>query len=1097
MGVRVQVLDEKGLPVHCTVAAVRTSDQTILSLTNTVGGVATIAESGTWYPRPMVTPAYKARLKMVILNNQNGACFDYVVDSGGGGTHATVRAMMSDFLAAASASGGVTKSCWVCSNDTDKNIEFGSTNGSVSGATLSIEGAGAVHETDLNSATPRHTLTAAVTVADDAYFKTALPKKPRIVFRNLRLVSKLGTDSANTAFMTALLTGGGSDSIKAHFYGCYLLIGFTSSANGVLVDGTNAGSGNGANLYLNNCRGLIGGLLRFAASFSAGTIEIDDCRLTMFSLGSDITTSTVSSVFFRGGEIVTTGYLLNNASGNGLKLIIQATNFRHVGVSTWFRYSSGQTGSGTFIYLEGLSYSQTSTTLSAVSISGSPFGGDHTIFIDSCSFTSDSPNAATAVVVSGTNWLSTQIGIVSAPNFAAVSSGIATVFPGNISTAPGSGFTAGAPGPPTPGSIIDIVSPTTPGGGRTLLLPRFPIEARPTAPASGMFYYDSTLGRFVSYENNKWATPITNEGEGLRYPLLRGRGSPPGNILSGYASWGTDAGAVGYNAAVTSIAGLQAYWRMGESSGQIADSSGNGNVSTTANPTLTYGQPGAIIGDADTAIKFDGTAAYFNIPNSVSINTADIFSFAAWVKKGVDDVMMNIADQHASGGGYQIRINAANKLELVWKDASVIVASTIAITKTDYHMIAVTKNGAAVKLYIDGVDVTGTVTNQTIVGSGLGLYLGKYSAGSGRFWNGTLAKVALWNTALTAGNITALWEAGIALIPIPANTANGDITGLRLNIGNLAQIAGVESQITGDGTFSGYLRIGSNAAPTDTTPGDVTVDGVLVVGNKTLTTDDQFRLAAADATTPRINFDVGDLLQYDRTANNFQFVVGSVVKLIVTSPAITVGVNGSAPSLVLAAIDGVNEGGELTINGAAANRSWTFDNYAGDLRWFESGLVDMSLGLPVAATAQLSVGNGTNRASLYLSGNANDPGRIVIEGNGANTDWILDAYGGQVRIMDIVGNEYHHFDNPGFRTSGYARVGSLTVPTNIGTGDLTVDGILRVEGTLDFNGANLGFFGTAPTTKPVVTGSRGANAALASLLTGLAALGLVTDSSTV
>ena len=43
----------------------------------------------------------------------------------------------------------------------------------------------------------------------------------------------------------------------------------------------------------------------------------------------------------------------------------------------------------------------------------------------------------------------------------------------------------------------------------------------------------------------------------------------------------------------------------------------------------------------------------------------------------------------------------------------------------------------------------------------------------------------------------------------------------------------------------------------------------------------------------------------------------------------------------------------------------------------------------------------------------------------------------------------------------------------------------------------IGFFGTAaPTSKPTVTGSRGGNAALASLLTQLAACGLLTDSTT-
>jgi hypothetical protein len=48
-----------------------------------------------------------------------------------------------------------------------------------------------------------------------------------------------------------------------------------------------------------------------------------------------------------------------------------------------------------------------------------------------------------------------------------------------------------------------------------------------------------------------------------------------------------------------------------------------------------------------------------------------------------------------------------------------------------------------------------------------------------------------------------------------------------------------------------------------------------------------------------------------------------------------------------------------------------------------------------------------------------------------------------------------------------------------------------------FAGPNeqLGFFGATPVAKPNVTGSKGANAALTSLLTALASLGLLTDSS--
>lgn len=41
----------------------------------------------------------------------------------------------------------------------------------------------------------------------------------------------------------------------------------------------------------------------------------------------------------------------------------------------------------------------------------------------------------------------------------------------------------------------------------------------------------------------------------------------------------------------------------------------------------------------------------------------------------------------------------------------------------------------------------------------------------------------------------------------------------------------------------------------------------------------------------------------------------------------------------------------------------------------------------------------------------------------------------------------------------------------------------------------IGFFGTPKISKPTVTGSKGGNAALTSLLTALASLGLITNSS--
>jgi hypothetical protein len=67
-------------------------------------------------------------------------------------------------------------------------------------------------------------------------------------------------------------------------------------------------------------------------------------------------------------------------------------------------------------------------------------------------------------------------------------------------------------------------------------------------------------------------------------------------------------------------------------------------------------------------------------------------------------------------------------------------------------------------------------------------------------------------------------------------------------------------------------------------------------------------------------------------------------------------------------------------------------------------------------------------------------------------------------------------------------VAIVTVPIN-GYSLHLINGNLEV-------GGEVGFYGTAPIAKPTVTGSKGGNAALASLMSALASLGLVTDSTT-
>jgi hypothetical protein len=76
--------------------------------------------------------------------------------------------------------------------------------------------------------------------------------------------------------------------------------------------------------------------------------------------------------------------------------------------------------------------------------------------------------------------------------------------------------------------------------------------------------------------------------------------------------------------------------------------------------------------------------------------------------------------------------------------------------------------------------------------------------------------------------------------------------------------------------------------------------------------------------------------------------------------------------------------------------------------------------------------------------------------------------------------------------TAFVQPGTGTVPGESHIRNSAGANRIRVGGVAD----GVGFHGTAPIAKPTVTGSRGGNAALASLLTALANYGLITNSTT-
>jgi hypothetical protein len=117
------------------------------------------------------------------------------------------------------------------------------------------------------------------------------------------------------------------------------------------------------------------------------------------------------------------------------------------------------------------------------------------------------------------------------------------------------------------------------------------------------------------------------------------------------------------------------------------------------------------------------------------------------------------------------------------------------------------------------------------------------------------------------------------------------------------------------------------------------------------------------------------------------------------------------------------------------------------------------------------VGSGTGTQFVALNGATGQPNGIYWQANGSNR-WRLNT--------DATDNLFLY----AYNSSG----------TFVGSVLAIASTLFQVQ--VDCYLGRVGFNGATPGAKPTVTGAKGSNAALASLLTALASYGLITDSST-
>ena len=272
----------------------------------------------------------------------------------------------------------------------------------------------------------------------------------------------------------------------------------------------------------------------------------------------------------------------------------------------------------------------------------------------------------------------------------------------------------------------------------------------------------------------------------------------------------------GYSAVIVADKPL-GYWRLGESdpSQPAKDASGNGNDGTY-NLGVTVGQPGAISRDPDTAVKFDGSTGYVDIPSSAG-GTFDLgngFTLEAWVLNTGNGTGQagRIFSNREPGFGLGIKytgvVDSVRFTTFGVKDYD----STLTVIPEDgnyHHLVLVFDSSSTANFYVDG-NLTDSIPGPGPArSSNSHLYIGTNPA-SPEYFGGNIDEAAIYKYELTAAQIKTHFQAGA---PYPAIVkADLPLGYWRLGESDPSQPAKDASGNGNDGTYNGGVTVGQPGA---------------------------------------------------------------------------------------------------------------------------------------------------------------------------------------------------------------------------------------------------------------------------------------------
>jgi len=209
------------------------------------------------------------------------------------------------------------------------------------------------------------------------------------------------------------------------------------------------------------------------------------------------------------------------------------------------------------------------------------------------------------------------------------------------------------------------------------------------------------------------------------------------------------------------VSKLVGYWNFDRNTTSVRDLSGNKNDGTrNGGVNWTTG------GKLDSGFSFDGVDDFIERNNAVISGTPATFS--AWINLkslGVNQRIVTINPKSAGNSALSIFVDTANKASAQHydTDGAVATGTTTLTTNTWYHIVGVFASDSSRTIYVNGVSQNTNTGVQSAM-SGLNYTsIGDiaWSTGNIQFFNGSIDEPMIFNSALSATEVSELYNRGL------------------------------------------------------------------------------------------------------------------------------------------------------------------------------------------------------------------------------------------------------------------------------------------------------------------------------------------------